>query len=169
MRIFHLLPLLLVSCAALPPQGNAQDLPAVKDKAKGYVNVLAGPDMHGRGYVQGGDSLAADWIAKQFERLGVDPLNGRRFERFSFPVNSFPDSVRVNVDGRALVPGVDFIVDPASGKADGHYRLVRLTLEDLLTPERRSMTRREGDRGERGGRRACRAPPRGGEHHSGGY
>src|SRR5690606_12274009 len=44
------------------------------------------------------------------------------------------------VDGRPLEPGVDFLLDPASGPADGTYRLVNLTLEDLLTPERRAMT-----------------------------
>lgn len=109
-------------------------------KARAYVDLFAGPAMHGRGYVAGGDSLAADRIAAEFDRLGLEPLDGRRFQHFSFPVNSFPDSVRVAVDGRPLQPGVDFLVDPASGPADGTYRLVNLTLEDLLTAERRAMT-----------------------------
>ena len=73
----------------------AQELPSVKDKAKGYVNTLAGPAMYGRGYVKGGDSLAAEWMAQQFGRIGLEPLNKQRFEPFSFPVNTFPDSVRV--------------------------------------------------------------------------
>ncbi len=119
---------------------HTQELPSVKEKARAYVNTLAGPDMHGRGYVLGGDSLAAEWVAQQFERLGLGKLNGQRFEPFTFPVNTFPDSVRLNVDGVALQPGVDFITDPASGKADGEYHLVHLTLEDLVTPERRAMT-----------------------------
>ncbi len=119
---------------------HAQELPSVKDKAKGYVNTLAGPAMHGRGYVMGGDSLAAEWVAQQFARLGLEPLDHQRFEQFTFPVNTFPDSVRVSVDGKALVPGVDFITDPASGTADGHYELVHLTAADMFPPERRAMT-----------------------------
>lgn len=135
MRASCLLPLALLALTA-----RAQELPSVKDKARSYVDALTADALHGRGYVLGGDSLAAEWVAAQFERIGLAPLKGRRFEPFDFPVNTFPDSVRVTVDGRALRPGVDFITDPASGKADGHYALVRLTAEDLSTPERRSIT-----------------------------
>ena len=66
MRIpVFILPLLLAGKLA------AQDMPSVKDQAKQYVDTLAGPAMYGRGYVQGGDSLAAEWIAKQFDRIGI--------------------------------------------------------------------------------------------------
>lgn len=123
-------------CAAFGAAAQGPWLP----KARAYVDLFAGPAMHGRGYVAGGDSLAADRIAAEFERLGLGTLDGRRYQPFSFPVNTFPDSVRMSVDGRPLVPGVDLLVDPASGPAHGTFRLVDLTLEDLLTPERRSIT-----------------------------
>lgn len=112
----------------------------MKTKAQGYIATLAGPAMFGRGYVNGGDSLAADWIASRFDALGVGRLDDRRFEPFSFAVNTFPDSVRVSIDGTVLKPGIDFITDPASGPAEGEFHLVRLVQEDLLTPERRTMT-----------------------------
>lgn len=124
----------LLSCAI------AQPLPSVKEKARGYVNILAGPDMHGRGYVLEGDKLAADWIAAQFDRIGLEKLKDQRFEPFTFPVNTFPDSVRVSIDGRALVPGVDFIVDPASGLSVGEFGIVHIVLADLLSPERKALT-----------------------------
>lgn len=120
--------------------GAAQPAGPVKEKARGYVNTLAGPDMHGRGYVLNGDGLAADWIAQQFDRLGLQQLNDQRFEPFTFPVNTFPDSIRTSIDGKPLIPGVDFITDPASGRSDGQFVLVHLKLEDLLTPERKAMT-----------------------------
>lgn len=126
---------LLLSAFAL-----AQSLPSVKTQAKQYVETLASPEFHGRGYVQGGDSIAADWIAKQFDRIGLDQLNGTRFERFHFPVNIFPDSIGFVVDGRTLIPGEDFLVDPASGTSDGEFHLARVTLEDLLSPERKALT-----------------------------
>lgn len=119
---------------------HAQDLPSVKATAKGYVDQLAGTAMHGRGYVQGGDSLAADWMGAQFDRLGLDRLNDQRFERFHFPINTFPDSIHFSVDGHVLQPGVDYLVDAASGSDLGDFDLVHLTLADLTTPERRSLT-----------------------------
>lgn len=133
------LPLLALLLPLIAPL-RAQELPSVKEQAKRYVNTLASPAMFGRGYVHGGDSLAADWIAGQFDRIGLEKLNGTRFERFSFPVNIFPDSIGLRVDGQQLTPGVDFLVDPASGTSVGDFALVHLKLEDLLSPERKAMT-----------------------------
>lgn len=124
---------------ALPATGLAQEMSPTA-KARQYIDVLAGPAMHGRGYVQGGDSLAAEWIAQRFDAFGLDRLNGTRFQPFHFPVNTFPDTVQVAVDGRPLRPGTDLLVDPASGPAEGDYHLVRLVEDDFLTPERRNMT-----------------------------
>lgn len=118
----------------------AQQPPSVKEQARRYVDTLAGPALFGRGYVNGGDSLAAEWIARQFDRIGLEPFNGQRFEPFTFPVNTFPDSITFRVDGQLLQAGTDYLVDPASGPADGNYRLVHIGLEDLLTPERKAMS-----------------------------
>lgn len=136
MRILLLLAAPLLLAGAL----CAQQPLSVTDQAKQYVETLAAPAMHGRGYVNGGDSLAAEWIAAQFDRIGLAKLNGTHFEPFTFPVNTFPDSLQLEVDGRTLVPGVDFLVDPASGSSTGTFRLVHLTLRDLLTPERKALT-----------------------------
>lgn len=119
---------------------SAQPSVPVKDKARGYVDTLAGPRMHGRGYVLEGDRIAADWIAAQFERLGLKTLDGERFQPFTFPVNTFPDTVRASIDGRPLVPGIDFLVDPASGFSSGEYGIAHVTPPDLLTPERKALT-----------------------------
>lgn len=107
----------------------------MKATAKGYVDILAGPAMYGRGHVNGGDSLAADWLAEQFDRIGLMAINGQRYQPFGFPVNTFPDSVKVAFGGRTLVPGVDFITDPASGPADGRYALVKATAADFVSAE----------------------------------
>lgn len=129
-----LLPLLLAGALA------AQQPPSVKEQARHYVDTLAGPAFHGRGYVQGGDSIAAEWIAKQFGRIGLATLRGTRFEPFTFPVNAFADSIAFSVDGHLLTPGVDYLVDPASGRSTGTFSLVHLKLADLLSPERKAMT-----------------------------
>lgn len=121
----------------------AQQLPdpaALRARAKGMVDTLAGPAMHGRGYVANGSGLAADWLEARFKRIGLQPHKGGYTEPFVFDVNTFPDSVRVAVDGRTLVPGTDFIVDPASGRSEGRFDVAHITLADLTSPERRRVT-----------------------------
>lgn len=131
---FVLLVLVTWSIAA-----HGQDADLIRINARRYVKNLTAPALHGRGYVQNGDRLAADWIAQQFTRMGLKPLKADYFQPFQFNVNSFPDSVKVSVDGKRLVPGVDFIVDPSSGKASGRFNLVHLLPDDLLDPAKRSM------------------------------
>lgn len=118
---------------------SAQDADVVRSNARKYVKTLTAPALQGRGYVQNGDGLAADWIAQQFARVGLKPLKSDHFQPFNFNVNSFPDSMRVSVDGTTLAPGVDYIVDPASGSASGTFNLVHLSPDDLLDPARRGM------------------------------
>ena len=54
------------------------------------VDTLASPSMYGRGYIMKGDSIAADYIKKQFEKIGLKPIEKEFYQRFSFPVNTFP-------------------------------------------------------------------------------
>ncbi len=119
---------------------SAQDPDAVRASARATIKTLTSPVFHGRGYVANGDGMAADWIAQQYTRFGLKPVKSDYFQPFQFNINSFPDSIKVSIDGQRLVPGIDFIVDPASGKAKGRYTLVHLTPEDLFDPARRAMT-----------------------------
>lgn len=119
---------------------EAQDRAVLEATARSYVAALSAPEFHGRGYVSNGDGLAADWIAAQFARIGLRPVKNDFFQPFQFSVNSFPDSVGLAIDGTALRPGEEFLVDPASGSAAGSFDVVHLTLDDLMTPERRAMT-----------------------------
>lgn len=104
------------------------------------TETLCSPEFHGRGYVNGGDSIAAQYIAQQFERLGLSPLPGQKnyFQEFSFPVNSFPGEMTVVLGGKTLVTGEDYIVAPNSGSFNGEVELLRLDAaivasEDALT------------------------------------
>ncbi|MBK7384199.1 MAG: M28 family peptidase [Flavobacteriales bacterium] len=118
----------------------AQDPAIITSRARGWLDTLTSPAFHGRGYVKDGDMIASAWLAKKFEAFGLKPMKQDFFEPFQFNVNSFPDSVTVRIDGRRLVPGIDFLVDPASGKASGTYGIVHITPADLASPERKRMT-----------------------------
>ncbi|MDX9752091.1 MAG: M20/M25/M40 family metallo-hydrolase [Flavobacteriales bacterium] len=129
----------LAAGAVLPAaQAVAQD--DARTRGHRTVAALTAPAMHGRGYVQGGDSIAAEWIAAQFRAIGLAPLKDDFFQPFTFPVNSFPDSIGVALDDAVLRPGTDYLVHPASGTAVGRFPLVRVGLRDVLLPERHSMT-----------------------------
>ncbi len=119
---------------------HAQDPAAITAQARGYLNTLTSPEFHGRGYVNNGQGIAAEWIAAQFGRLGLKPVKQDFYQPFAFNVNSFPDSIGVTVDGKRLVPGTDFLVDPASGRSEGSFALVHLAPSDLFNPERKAMT-----------------------------
>jgi aminopeptidase YwaD len=124
---------------ALAIASTAQDKAAIAARARQHLDSLCSPGFHGRGYVKGGDSLAAEYIAAQFARIGLQPVKKDLFQPFTFSVNSFPDSMRVVLDGQRLTPGVDFIVDPKSGTAQGRYQVVHVQAADLLDPARRAM------------------------------
>jgi hypothetical protein len=50
----------LALAIAAPLALVAQDADAVRSNARKYVKNLTAPALHGRGYVQNGDGLAAD-------------------------------------------------------------------------------------------------------------
>lgn len=112
---------------------------AQTDRVKSFTQKLCSPEFHGRGYVNGGDSIAAEFIAKTFQELGLKPVNKSYFQRFSFPVQSFPGSCKLKMDGEDLVPAVHFLVAPNSGpscaefdcKKGKSYNVVTCNLETL--------------------------------------
>lgn len=126
--------------AGSPIAALAQDQGRLLATARAHLDSLTSEAFHGRGYVEGGDRIAADYIARQFQRIGLRPLKDDWYQPFTFNVNTFADSIGVTIDGRVLRPGIDYLVHPASGSAEGIAQLVHVTPDDLLTPERRAMT-----------------------------
>ncbi len=102
-------------------------------RVKNFTQQLCSPEFHGRGYVNSGDSIAANYIAKTFQEIGLEALNGTYFQSFSFPVNTFPNKMEVKIGDKQLTPGVDFIVDPSSGKGSGTNDFQTLGIYELYT------------------------------------
>lgn len=90
--------------------GRSQNM----DYVQQVIDTLTAPGMHGRGYVAGGEELAADFIAQQFQDLDLDRIGYDYFQPFSFPVNTFPAELRLKVNQKMLVPGQDYHVLPCS-------------------------------------------------------
>jgi hypothetical protein len=108
----------VILCSILPTIARAQaDSNEIKNKLRSHINALAAPHMQGRGYVNNGLSLAAEYIETQFKKLNMENVPNIKGYRqyYKFPVNTFPGKVDVTLNGTSLVPGRDFLVDAASG------------------------------------------------------
>lgn len=93
---------------------------------KKVAEDLSSDEMQGRGYVNLGGQKAAEYIADQFEKWGAQKLGDTYFQSFTFGVNTFPDTVKVSIDGKELKAGVDFIVDPGSPWIKKQYTIVHV-------------------------------------------
>ena len=92
-----------------------------KLEPKQIAEKLCSPEFHGRGYVDGGDSIAARFLAKEFYNYGLKPLkNDTYYQSFEFPVNTFPGKMEVILNNTTLRPGIDYIIDSRSGSFSGN-------------------------------------------------
>jgi hypothetical protein len=123
-------PLIIVSalCLRLTATVSGQDL----DYARRVIATLASPGFAGRGYVAGGNDKAAAYIKRQYAEWGLKPFVKDYEQPFEITVNTFPSSMKLLVDGVELVPGVDYIVDPASPSFSGTYDVYVADRKDLL-------------------------------------
>ena len=106
--------------------------------AKQLIDTLASPTMQGRGYVNAGDRLAAEFIKSEMQNMELKPLFASESYHQSFlqDVNTFPEEVLLQFGSKKLVPGRDFLVHPYSGKVTGTFTtmLVRVAADmDGLT------------------------------------
>ncbi len=90
------------------------------------VDTLTAPYFWGRGYTNDGMVKAAEFLASQFKSYGLEPMEGRSFlQYFSYPVNTFPGKMEVNINGKELMPGKDFIVAAESKGLKAKGELVK--------------------------------------------
>ena len=90
------------------------------------LDTLTSTHFWGRGYTKDGLHKAANFLASKFKEYGLLPLYGKSFfQNFNFPVNTFPGAMHVEINGKKLVAGADFIVSPESRgiKASGKLQL----------------------------------------------
>ena len=118
--------------------GAAQDLAF----GRKIVDTLTSPYFWGRGYTKDGMHKAADFIAAQFQSYGLEPLKGKSyFQKFSYDVNTFPGKMEVSINGKALVPGKDFIVSPDAKGAAVNGRLEQADSIQFIDKENKVVVR----------------------------
>lgn len=93
---------------------------------------LCSSTYFGRGYIKQGDSLAAEYLAKEFAKRGLKKVKGSYFQEFYFDVNTFPGTMTLSFNGKKLEPGKDFMVDPASGSSNLSWNYKYLSKTELF-------------------------------------
>ncbi len=96
------------------------------DRVRAVIDTLASPMMHGRGYVNNGDRIAAEYIRKTFEEIGLEPFGATHFQSFTLNANTFPKKVKLKIGKKTLLTGEDYIVNSISKGGKGSGKLLRL-------------------------------------------
>ncbi len=102
------------------------------DYAKKIIKTLSSPKFHGRGYVNDGLALSANYINNEFKINNLIPLFADYSQYFYIPVNTFPGNMSVFLDDSLLTPGKDFLVEPFSPGLTGKYTVVVINKKEIL-------------------------------------
>lgn len=105
---------------------------AQQSYAKIILDSLCSERYDGRGYINQGDNRAADFIIRELKTIGVSPFKKRPFEQpYKINVNTFPYPIEVVLGKDTLVPGVDYLINPSSGSAQGEFELIEINTGNL--------------------------------------
>lgn len=126
-KILSLLGLLIIGYST-----NAQI-----DEVRRITKTLCSAEFHGRGYVNNGDSIAADFLVAEFDKIGVGAYKkSPMLQSFEIEgINRFPGEMSVSQNGRDLEPGVHFMVDPSSGGTKNTLIPFIISIETALDQE----------------------------------
>lgn len=111
----------------VPLMAGAQDL----DYARKTIDSLCHSDLHGRSWFGNGEQKAADLIEQEFRTAGLQAFGASFQQDFSFPLNTFPGKVSLQIGKVELIPGKDFLVMPYSGASSGTFSVVRINQSNL--------------------------------------
>ena len=112
-RLFPSL-LLLLALSVSFGTVQAQDLPRFKK----MVRQLSSAKYQGRGYARDGVRKAGKYIAREFEKSGVDEVT---LQPFTLDINTFNGAMEMWADGRKLAPGIDFSMREYSPGVHGTF------------------------------------------------
>ena len=102
--------------------------------ARQIVEKLASPEFKGRGYIENGDKISADYISNEFRNFGLLPINRKTFfQKFDISVNTLPNSLFVRIDNTELKAGVDFLVEASCPSVHGKFQIIKTDRSQIDT------------------------------------
>lgn len=105
----------------------------VTENARKVIFELCAPEMHGRGYVSKGDRIAARYIARAYEWIGLEQLSGSYFQEFPVRINTQPSTMKCRINKMDHVPAVDYIIDQGSPTFRGKKEVYLINRSDILS------------------------------------
>lgn len=104
--------------------------------ARQVIKYLTSEKCFGRGYVKNGLHEAEKYIVAELKKQSTVPLfNGNYTQSFFHPVNTFPKTCKLSVNGKVLRPGKDFILDPSACSAKGKFKLQKIDTTHFISAE----------------------------------
>lgn len=101
----------------------SQEKQEVLRYAHQVIDTLCSPSMQGRGYINNGDSIAADFLQEEFARIGIKPLGDSYKQFFQCDVNTFPETSTITIGSKTLQEGKDFIPKEYSSSVSGKFKI----------------------------------------------
>jgi len=92
--------------------------------ARSCIKTLCSDNFYGRGYVNNGDKIAAQFIKEEFAAQKLLPLGENYFQSLGFPVVYYPDRVDIELDGQTVFAGHDFIMNPGCPNVNGTFKVL---------------------------------------------
>ena len=105
------------------------------EEVRRITKTLCSPEFHGRGYVNSGDSITANFIANELKKIGLKPLKRSYFQEFLFDVNTFPGKMEVRIGEKSLIPGVHYLVNPSSNEIHSILKPKQIPFTIILNKE----------------------------------
>jgi hypothetical protein len=105
------------------------------DYARSIIEKLSSAQFKGRGYVENGDKISADYISKEYQTLRLLPGNKKSyFQKFSISVNTLPNRVLVKIDGTELHAAKDYLIESSCPGINGKFQIIK-TSRNLIDTE----------------------------------
>jgi hypothetical protein len=93
--------------------------------ARQVIKKLTSKELLGRGYVNDGVNKAAAYLSSEMKAIGLSKFGKSYSQIYSFPVNTFPGQMSVIMDGKALQPGVHYLIEPSAKTLKTGYQLFK--------------------------------------------
>ena len=119
-----------------------------KKFARTILDTLCSSNYHGRGYAHDGNIIAAKFIVKQYNKLGLKYFGKSRIQKFELPVNTLPENNTVDFGNKKLVAGKDYLISASSNSIKGKYEIALLN-KDVLSNENKFIKVIKADNSEK--------------------
>ncbi len=101
------------------------------DYAKDVINKLSSEDFKGRGFVESGDKIAANYLKRQLDSLGVKSLSKIYYQEFEIPVNTIQGDVNFSLEKTKINIGTDYLISPNAASTSGKFKVKTIKISEI--------------------------------------